>query len=246
MKCFVTVLAALFVSATLHAQSRIYIPVVGSTPGAFGSFFRTEMQLNNRSAQPMSGTIVFHPQGRSAMPGDPSMRYSLAPHQTVHYEDVVASLGEAGLGSMDLVADGNGIPTVIARACDDKGEGGTTGATVPAILPAEALGDGKTGWLVVPRDRGRYRFNIGLRTLAEGATALVTLYGENGIQRKSFQLTLPADFFVQQTADGFAAEVLLPNESLSFHVTSGQMIVYGTTTDSLTNDPSIQVAVAGQ
>lgn len=237
--------AVLFLSCGVAtAETRAVVPVVGSTAGAFGSLFKTELQLNNRSTQTMSGTLVFHRQGASAAPGDPSLRYLLEPHQTVHFEDVMAALSATGLGSMDIIADGHGVPTVVARAYDDNAEEGTAGTTVPALLVREVLSAGRTGWLLVPRDRARYRFNIGVRTLAEGVSASVTIYGANGVARKSITLSLPADYFAQQSGDAFVSDTLLANESIAFTLTSGRAVFYGTTTDNLTNDPSIQIAVS--
>ena len=43
-------------------DSRI-LPVVGSTPGVGGSFFRTSVQLHNPTNAPMAGRIVFHQSG---------------------------------------------------------------------------------------------------------------------------------------------------------------------------------------
>jgi hypothetical protein len=232
----------LFCASFAHAETRALVPVVGSTAGAYGSFFRTELQLNNRSLQLMSGTIFFRPQGQSATSADPSLRYVLEPHQTIHFADVISAMSASGLGSMDIVSDGQGIPTVVARAYDDKGEAGTAGTTVPAIAAREALTPGRTAWLVVPRNLDRYRFNIGVRTLDEETSVIVTIFGANGIPRKNRTMTFPREYFVQQPSDAFVADTLLPDESIAISVSAGSLIVYGTTTDNLTNDPSIQLA----
>src|SRR5687767_11337264 len=48
------------------------VPVVGSTPGAFGSaFFRTSVQLHNPGTSAVRGRLVYHPQGSSGSPSDP-------------------------------------------------------------------------------------------------------------------------------------------------------------------------------
>src|SRR5687767_9607339 len=97
-----TVAILLGVSSAFAQTVRAILPVAGSAEGAFGSLFKTELQLNNRSTVEVSGTMVFHPIGRSASAGDPRLSYTLAPHQTLEYEDVVAALGTSGLGSIDF------------------------------------------------------------------------------------------------------------------------------------------------
>jgi len=89
---------ALTATATPQAPSEIvvgYIPVVGSLPGNFGSFFRTSIQLLNPGTSTSNGRLVFHPAGASAQPSDPSAAFTLAPNQVVAYSDFVAGLGLA-------------------------------------------------------------------------------------------------------------------------------------------------------
>jgi hypothetical protein len=236
-------LMTLKLAAALPATAgelRAVVPVVGSTRGAFGSNFKTELQLNNRSAQRMQGTLVLHPQDGGA---PLSLSYDLAPHATLHWADVMESYETSGLGSLDIVTDAKGVPAAIARAFDDRGDDGTTGTTVPAIAVDEVLHAGTSATLILPADRQRFRYNVGVRTFGEGATVLVSIYGENGVLRKSLDpRSWSADVFTQTSADDFAGEPLLANESLVFKVTAGAAVIYGTTTDNITNDPSITIA----
>lgn len=232
----------IFGAMFLAASDRSVLPVAGSTAGAFGSNFKTSLQLHNRSAQTMKGRIVFHKLGQPGAAGDPSLTYELAPHATMKFDDVVGAMGQSGLGSIDIVPDGKGFPTVVARAFDDKGDKGTTGATIEAIRAADVVPAGEATTLVVPDSLQQYRFNIGVRTLSDGAVVEMSIYGANGILRKTLTArTFPADYFVQQASNDFLGETLLANESIAFKVVSGSAIVYGTTTDNTTNDPSVQI-----
>ena len=245
MKKFaVSLTVALSAAVSLLAQTKATIPVAGSATGAFGSHFKTEVQLNNRSAQPMSGKLVFHPQGVSATANDPFVDYSLAPHQTLEFDDVVASLGATGLGSIDLIPNGKGIPAVVARAFDDKGTSGTTGAAIPLVTSGEFGTTGDRFTLVAPLDRTRFRFNIGVRSLSEGASLRMTVYSPQGVALTTVgPLQYAADYFVQRTAEDLLGTTLTGDESIEVEVVSGRAIVYGTTTDNTTNDPSIQISV---
>jgi hypothetical protein len=244
---FTAAITILFATTALAADAtprRLILPVVGSTAGAHGSNFKTELQLNNRSLQPMSGRIVFHPQGRSASAADPSLSYRLEPFETISFGDIIAAMETSGLGSMDIVLEHGGWPTVIARAFDDQGENGTVGATITAVRASEARGAGESSVLLTPADRDRFRFNVGVRTLEEGATLRITLRGMNGIERRVIEQQLyPAEYFIQLPVAEFVGEPVLGNESIEVAVLEGAAIIYGSMTDNITNDPSLQLAV---
>ena len=242
------VFLALFLTLPLfsaEAPVRAIVPVVGSTAGAFGSHFKTELQLNNRSAQPMKGLIVFHPQGITDPPIAPSMSYELAPHATLQFDDIVDSLHSTGLGSLDLVPEGMGMPTVVARAFNDAGGLGTTGATVPLVREGEAAADGQVVTLIAPSDRARMRFNIGIRALSFGASIHATVYNSSGVIVKELDLgALGADWFAQYPAESLLQATLTGDESIELSVVGGSAIIYSTTTDNITNDPSLSVGRA--
>jgi hypothetical protein len=240
----VLIIAAIVLAAdSLSAESlRGVVPVVGSTAGAFGSNFRTELQLHNRSSIVMKGRLVFHPQGRSASASDASISFLLEPRQTVHYVDVVASLGQSGLGSLDVMVEDGGVPSVVARAFDDKGEAGTSGATVALIEPSSALRSGDSAALLTPSDRTNFRFNVGVRTLSALARLRISIYGANGVLRKpAFERSYAPSYFEQRSGDSFADDVLLADEAIVVEVLEGEVVLYGSTTDNKTNDPSIEI-----
>lgn len=63
------------------------------------------MTLQNPWAAAISGRIVFHPTGRSASPDDPGIRYTVEQDGIRAWDDVVAAMGAAGLGSIDIDPD---------------------------------------------------------------------------------------------------------------------------------------------
>jgi hypothetical protein len=54
--------------------------------------------------------------------------------------------------------------------------------------------------------------------------------------------TLTANYFVQFDATTFCGGALAGDESIQVTVSGGSAIVYGSTTDNVTNDPAIQFA----
>jgi hypothetical protein len=236
-------LASLPVAAQQGARDRAVLPVVGSTAGAFGSNFKTELQMNNRSLQPMSGTLIYRAQGTTPSASDPAVPYLLEPFQTIAFDDVVASMGRSGLGSLDVVIHEGGVPTIVARAYDDRGDEGTVGAVIPPVRQRDALQPGDSASLVTPATLDRFRFNVGIRSLNDGAMVRITLRGMNGIERRVIEGRFYSpEYFVQRTVEDFIGEPVLANESIEVRILAGSAIVYGTTTDNTTNDPSLQLA----
>ena len=234
---------ALTATATPQAPSEIvvgYIPVVGSLPGNFGSFFRTSIQLLNPGTSTSNGRLVFHPAGASAQPSDPSAAFTLAPNQVVTYSDFVAGLGQSGLGSVDVVVDqGQPIPIVITRIFDDGGAAGTSGFTEPFVLASDVPDQGD-GFLVGPSDVSAFRFNVGLRTLDQPVTVTITVRDSNGNVLHAVTRHYDANVFVQLSAADFLGFSLGNDQSIEISFTGGGVIAYGATIDNVTNDPSAQ------
>ncbi len=218
------------------------IPVVGSLAGSGGSFFRTSIQLFNGSTRPISGRMLFHPRGVVGRNSGAALHYSLAPGQSVEYIDVVAAMGESGLGTLDVVADSGALPVTFSRLFNDHGDGGTSGMSVDGIRPDDALTKGSRTVLLVPSDLSASRFNVGLRSLSDGATIRIIIADQDGRVLGSISRIYPANFFDQQSAESLAGMTLVGSESLTFELESGSAIVYGAITDNRTQDPTLRYA----
>jgi VCBS repeat-containing protein len=216
------------------------VPVVGSAPGAFGSQFRTEMQINNPSALFATGWIVLRPAGFAAP--DVARRYELAPRETLVIADVVAELGHEGLGSLDIVVDSGATPVVVARAFDDAPDG-TRGVMLPLLGADEAIGRGGATALVIPADSEHFRFNIGVRAVEEGAILeMIVFDGSGNVGGQTGRIARAPHHFEQRAARQWFGLDALPAEGLVLvRVYAGSAFIYGTTTDNRTNDPSLQI-----
>ena len=228
----------LLLAPLAHAQVSqkppdLVVPVVGSTAGQSGANFKTELQMTNATDNVIEGWLVLQPTVTAR-------RYELARGATLSFADVVAEMGVTGLASLDILVDRGGLPTVVARAFDDQ-PGGTTGVTVPAVKATQVLARNDAGALIVPRDLGRYRFNIGVRALENGATIALAVRTPAGAERHYAEVVLPANQFVQNPADVVTGTTLLANESIEVVISAGSAIVYATTVDNRTNDSSMQL-----
>lgn len=234
---------SVLITETPAPLTRVFA-VVGSTPGNFGSFFKTSVQLYNPHESAISGKLVFHTAGASGNPSDPSLAYSLGSGKTISYDDLLPAMGLSGLGSVDLVADGTSpLPIALARVFNDAGVAGTTGLTQQALAPEQALRPGHPGVLLAPSDAQHFRFNIGVRALEQGATMNVTVRNKEGEPVKTLAKSFSATSFSQVSSAQFLdTYALASGDTITLDVTSGAAFVYGSTTDNTTNDPSVQFA----
>lgn len=220
------------------------VPVVGSTAGALGSFFKTSFQLHNPRTSTIGGRFIFHPQGRSGSDGDPYFDYFLGPGQTIAISDLLPAMSQAGLGSIDLVTPDGQAPESVIRIFNDAGDAGTTGMSEEQIRVGEVLKAGTTGILIAPASTQRARFNIGIRTLGDGASLTITVRQSNGAVSQTLTRSYPADFFEQRSATDFLGIPPGPNDSIALRIDSGSAVLYASTTDNVTQDPSLQLARA--
>lgn len=221
------------------------VPVVGSTPGALAqSFFRSTVQLHNPRPTSLAGRLVYHPQGVEGSASDPSLLYALEPGETRSIPDLLPAMALTGLGSLDVVpTQGQPVPFVVVRVFNDAGVFGTTGFSEELVVPSDALAAGQRGILVAPPDASLFRFNVGVRTLASGATLSISVRNASGAVVRTFTRAYPASYFEQRDSAAFlGAAAVAANDTITIQVVSGGAIVYGATVDNRTNDPSLQLA----
>jgi hypothetical protein len=244
---------ALFGSGTPTGRLAAVFPVVGSVNGAFGSSFKTSMQLLNPSSSTMNGVLVFHHAGVAAnIATDPGFPFSIPAGQLMTIPDLGSTIIGPGLGSLDMgVNEGSGTPQVVTRVYNDAGTSGTAGFVEdPIAYPGEGvLGSrvvsmGATAFMVTPLDPSRTRFNIGVRTLYSGATLRAQLLDNAGHVLASVNKTYTANYFEQVDSTSFFGGVPVgANQIIKISVSDGSAIIYGATTDNVTNDPSVQYAL---
>ena len=211
------------------------VPVAGSLTGAMGQTFRTSAILSNPSASPISGTIIFRRAGAQPASSDPSMTYTLAPFETVSHSDLFARLGASGLGTLEIYPTSGTMPTVVTRIEN----GGSM--VVPSVTDANVLTTGSRASLAVP-DLTRSRFNIGVRTLAAGATISFHVYSESGVEIRSMTHTIAANTFMQMSAAGLLGGSLGEGRSVVVVVHAGSALVYGASVPNSGPGASLQLA----
>lgn len=225
-----------------HVVRKTVIPVAGSTRGANNADFKTSLRMGP-SNRPQQGKIIFHPAGQAGSEDDPSIPYRLDRGVTVQYDDIVAAIGQTGIGSIDIIstgAYGRDYPTlemvpVEVRLFNQTPSGTTYGGFEAPVQGADAFRP--EDWSVlVPSSR--FRVNIGVRTLT---AAHVTFFhiSPDGLTQKT--LDLPADYVFMQGAEQFFGETVKEGDTIVIHFDGSDTIAipFHTFTDNSTNDPSI-------
>ena len=98
--------------------------------------------------------------------------------------------------------------------------------------------------MLAPVDPVRTRINIGVRTLFSGAFINAQLLDNAGHVLANVSKHYTTNYFEQVDATSFFGGVPVgPSQIIKISVSDGSAIIYGSTTDNVTNDPSVQYAV---
>jgi len=222
------------------------LPVVGSAPGSHGSYFKTAMQAYNPGSSPFTLRVVFHPSGKSASAGDPSKTVTIGAGAVLYYADLLPAMGVAsGLGSLDVFLPTGETRrlTTTFRVYNDGGSAGTSGFNEELVPFNKFFVSGATVVLTCPPDPSKARLNVGVRTLADGASLTATLRNAAGGVVKTAAKNYAPNYFEQVTLDTFlGGAAVTGNETLTIQIGAGEAVIYGATVDNTTNDSSASLA----
>lgn len=222
------------------------IPVVGSTAGRYGSFFRSTVTLTNDSNYALEGRLIYHPAQTVFSGTDPRVDFSIPARSSVTYPDFVADIGRSGLGTLDLYTNGY-TPTVTVRVFNDEDTLGTAGFTEEMVRPLEMFGlannPNTVAVMPIVHDTTFQRMNVGIRTLGSPATVVIEVWSAVGVYLgNAVPRTYPANYFEQVPMDVFISGLTPPpGGMLRLFVTGGPAAFYTTTTDNRTNDSSMNM-----
>jgi hypothetical protein len=211
------------------------IPLVAATTGVGGSHFETAVQLSNPYEFTISGSLILRTNGGA---NDPSIPYTLAPHATRNFENLMQSFGRTGLGSVDIVPTVGPPPIATVRVFETGSGNGFFQQPVPS---ANVLTPGDSVVLIAPSDLDEFRMNIGVRTFSAGASLRVTAHDSSGAVRTVASHTLAPNTITQMTASQFLGIDLHESDSITIEVSTGSAIVYGAVTNNNTQAASMQI-----
>ncbi len=222
-----------------------WIPVAIHAPGAYGSSWRTTLDIVRTSRKkyvPMSVTLWFQgPSGtvvRSASLGNGQVQLLIP--------DVVDWLGAEGAGAVSVASDQPFELSSRTYTELDAGDGCFAGGTLGQFLASSdhsvVLGAGQSAWVPHLIETAAFRTNLAVtNTGSPPATVRVKLYRSDGTEVGSFQLDLDPGEWLQDNrpyADRFGVSDLEGGYA-KIEVLSGSGIIgYASVVDNTTNDPT--------
>ena len=214
------------------------LPVVGSTGGAFGGKFKTSLIMRPFLGD-QRGRLVFHPAGRVAADDDPSIPYSFTGSTPLVFDDVVAAMGQTGIGSLDIIPDPETpqlIPRIEARLYNETAIG-TFGTVVSVSYPFDYLRPPSLE-VVIP-ESDTTRINVGFRTLTDTNMRIFVMNAE-GTLLSFHDVSYPAGWMQMTSIGAFVGKPLQKGYVVTVAF-SGSVIPFHTVTENSTNDPTLIV-----
>jgi hypothetical protein len=249
--CALAILAATV--QPIGSATQLLIPAAGSTPGANGTFFRSDISISNFANHDQLLKLQWLPQGASSTG---SKTITITQLSFVHSGDFVTEiLGQTGLGAILVTGvtssgDPDSTAALYVQSQIWTPQPGTAGATSQSFptIPTNTINT-KTAGLLFPRpirDVSTYRYNVGIVNLDPANTQTINIAIPNIIP---FNVTLTVPPMGMQVAlMSFAnpfPELMLDNLTPSA-TKSNSWVAWGSTIDNITGDAWSELAVANE
>ena len=216
----------------------LIIPAAGTGPGANGSQWSTDFIIHNASALPASIDLVWHDGNGSTKP----QTFVVGPRTTVTSGDVVRGVFgiTSGTGAIEVDVDDNmaGHLAITSRTFNTSSSG-IFGQDIPAVNVSDAASVGDLSVLPGPAFASGFRFNFGAYAVTD-ATISWQLVRSNGKVDATKDVTYKAGTQFQYNSGIATLLGATPgdNDVIYATVTNGKAIVYGSTINNASGDPT--------
>jgi hypothetical protein len=239
----------------LTAVPQLLIPAAGSTPGANGTFFRSDISIVNFTTHDQMVKLTWLPQ--SGMAGS-SATITISAQSGIRSADFVASyLNQTGLGAIIVTGvtstgapDSSALLFASSRIwTPEPGTDGTTSQSLPAV-PVSTVNTQIAALFAVggADNPANYRQNVGIVNLDpnNAQTFVIALPSSLGTMQAAQVTIAPMSMQLVGIGSGLSAtqEVLIQNMTATA-TKSNTWIAYGSTVNNVTGDAWSELAVAG-
>ena len=247
MLCALALLAA--VVQPLPSAPQLLIPAAGSTPGANGTFFRSDIAIANFNNHEQFVMLQWLPQGATSTS---FKTIDIGPLSFVHFGDFVSNvLNQTGLGAIlvtGVTSSGSPDPTAalyVQSQIWTPAFGGSTSQTFPAI-PTSSINTASAA-LFFPRPQrdGSFRSNVGVVNLDPVNAQTIQIAIPSPLPVLNVTLVVPP-MGMQIAPLGEAtpfAELNIANVTPAA-TRSNSWIAWGSTIDNVTGDAWSELALA--
>jgi len=234
----------------IASAPQLLIPAAGSTPGANGTFFRSDITLGNFATHDQVVRLQWLPQGATSTF---STTITLRANTGMRSSDFVKEiLGQSGLGALVITGvtttgdfDSTAALYVSSRIWSPQpATGGTTSQSFPSI-PTSAVNTRDAAIFSFNGQGGNYRVNIGFVNLDPRNAQTLSIIFPFSPLPVAFPVTVPP-MSMQQVGVGsvFGLEILIANDTPEA-TRSSSWIAYASTVDNISGDAWSELAVAG-
>jgi hypothetical protein len=220
-----------------------YIPAAARAGGAAGSFFKTDVDIQNASGGPATYQLLWLPRDTDNSSPTGSDTFTIAAGATTRVKDVLGTAfgvpdGTDALGALAVIADRAGL-LMFSRTYNES-EMGTFGQAIPGFAADDLIMSGEKKRILYFTENGEFRSNIGvLNGTGSPMTIMWQRYTEDGSMVDAASAGLPAWGNVQLNRV-FAGEAPVEGGYIDVwtETEGGAFMAYGSVLDNLTSDPT--------
>ena len=223
---------------------RYLVPASARLAGVADTNWSSDLVLSNPGDEPIHATVAALVRDR-ANPSPTTVRYDLAPGETLRIADVLGAFEiESGAAALLISAD---HPLVVVSRTFNSVASGTYGQFIPGVLVEQATVPGTKAYLAGLMEYGEhtgYRSNLGLVNLEDHPVSVtVQLHDADGNPLGTARrYTLEAREYIQRTRvlrEVTNADVPMAWAELS---AGGRFIAYVSVVDNASGDPVYRMA----
>jgi hypothetical protein len=220
-----------------------FIPAAALAAGAEGSFFTTDLDLNNAGSTDLSYELLWLPRGEDNSDPVRSDTFSLAPGAGVRYANVldeVFGLSPDAVGALSIEASGIDL-LAMSRTYNlpSAKVAGTFGQGLPGIPANQMIPTGVKKRILFLSDNDDVRSNVGCINGAGIEIAVqIDLYGSDGVKLETKYMMLPP--YSNRQINGIFRDYVPINGYVDVRTWTpdARIYCYGSVLDNLTSDPT--------
>jgi len=175
-----------------------YIPAAGFAPGDAGSFWVTDLDVNNPGNQAMTYYLWWLPRGEDNSEPMVSELFTLGAEQSKRHKNVLGEVfdldpGDAPFGALAIASDGEGALAMARVFNQSQGSGvGTFGQAIPGVPARVMIRQGERRRILFMSEDDELRANVGCQNgTAANLRVMIELFDVSGESHGLETLDLP-------------------------------------------------------
>lgn len=218
-----------------------FIPAAARASGAGGSFYLTDLDVNNRGFTPATFKLLWLPRDTNNSSPTESTEFTIGTGVSIRFKDIlgqVFGLAEGAVGALAVVSDSPNL-MMMSRTFNSSDEG-TFGQAIVGIHESDLIRTGQRRRVLFMTENDAFRSNLGLQN--GGTTALIVKWQRfraDGSAIDSGQIRLRP---LGNTQWNRVFSDVEPVEAAYVDVwtddSGGTFAVYGSVLDAATSDPT--------